>query len=106
MSLEKGQYNIVEIICAHCKSLELVKFGTSRRRHGTQRYRCKDCMKTFVGAYKKEGYKPEVKQKIIDMTLDGNGARATARLLGIDQNTVMSTLRKKAIRSQSFSFGQ
>ena len=70
-----------------------MKFGIAG--NGTQRYRCKGCSKTFVEQYKKEAYKPGVKEKIVEMAIDGVGVRATGRLLGVDQNTVMSTLRKK-----------
>ena len=80
--------------CAHCSGEDLVKFGMAP--NGTQRYRCNSCAKTFVATYTKEGYKPSVKAKIIDMALDGTGVRATSRLLGIAQHTVTSNLRKKS----------
>ena len=85
----------VELRCVHCQCEDLVRFGVAP--NGSQRYRCKSCLKTFVESYKKEGYKPEVKNRIIEMAIDGVGVRATARLLGVDQNTVMSTLRKKSL---------
>lgn len=84
----------IVITCVHCGSEDPVKFGVAP--NGTQRYRCKACGKTFVETYTSEGYKPSVKAKIIDMALDGTGVRATSRLLGITQNTVINNLRKKS----------
>ena len=87
-------HHVVRIGCVHCGGEDLVRFGLAS--NGTQRYRCKGCAKTFVEQYSYEGRKPGVKDKIVDMATDGVGVRATARLLGIDQNTVMNTLRKKS----------
>ena len=85
--------HVVGLRCVHCCVADLVRFGLAS--NGIQRYRCKGCAKTFVEQYSYEGRKPGVKEKIVDMAIDGVGVRATARLLGVDQNTVISTLRKK-----------
>lgn len=85
--------HVVSLHCVHCSGSDLVRFGLAS--NGIRRYRCKSCAKTFVEQYSYEARKPGVKEKIVDMAIDGVGVRATARLLGVDQNTVMSTLRKK-----------
>ena len=54
---------------------------------------------TFLLEYSRNGDLPEVKQKIIEMALNGSGIRDTARVLGISQNTVMSELKKKKLSS-------
>ena len=38
-----------------------------------------------------------IKEKIIDMAINASGIRDTARVLGIDKNTVISQLKKKKI---------
>ena len=82
------------IICPHCGDPDPV------RRHGTtakgvQRYRCLACKKSFIKDYTYLAYKPEVKAKILEMALNGNGVRDTARVLKISQNTVSSHIKKK-----------
>jgi transposase-like protein len=87
---------IIFVQCPKCKKEEVIKFG--RNTAGNQRYKCKnkDCDKgTFLLAYSRKGDIPEIKQKIIDMALNGSGIRDTARVLGISMNTVMSELKKK-----------
>jgi len=82
--------------CPACKSENIVKHGVSDE--GKQRYQCKnkDCSKnTFLLDYSYSAYQPGMKEKIIDMALNGSGIRDTARVLGINMNTVMSELKKK-----------
>ena len=38
---------------------------------------------------------PDVKQKIVEMTLNGSGIRDTARVLKISPTTVINELKKK-----------
>ena len=78
----------------------MIKFGTNTT--GKQRYKCKNthCAKdTFLLEYSRNGDLPEIKQKIIDMALNGSGIRDTARVLGISMNTVISELKKKKTAS-------
>jgi len=49
--------------------------------------------------YSRNGDLPEIKQKIIDMALNGSGVRDTARVLGVSMNTVISELKKKKTAS-------
>ena len=48
-------------------------------------------------AYK--GRSPEIKQQVIEMSLNGSGVRDTARVLGISPTTVLNELKKKGPRS-------
>ena len=92
----------VNVYCPMCKSDYVVKHGVSDE--GKQRYQCKnsECSKnTFLLDYSYNGYLPDVKEKIIDMTLNGSGIRDTARVLGINMNTVMSELKKKKAKSKT-----
>jgi transposase-like protein len=65
---------------------------------GKQRYRCQkpDCShQSFLldPAYK--GRLPEVKQQVIELSLNGSGIRATARVLQISPTTVIQELKKR-----------
>lgn len=86
----------IEVHCPDCQGRDIVKFG--RQANGEQRYRCKnpECQRVFLLNYQDKGRLPEVKQKVIDMVLNGSGIRDTARVLGISQMTVMDVLKKSA----------
>ena len=85
----------VPIKCPHCDSEQVIKSGTSAK--GTQRYRCKNtaCSKTtFLQKYGYKGCMKGVKERIVDMALNGSGVRDTSRVLRISKNTVIDTLKK------------
>lgn len=85
----------VKVLCPECQGDDVIKFGFNAT--GTQRYRCKnnECPRTaFLLKYSRNGDLPEVKQKIIDMAMNGSGIRDTARVLGVSMNTVLSELKK------------
>ena len=91
---------VIDVKCPTCKETDVIKFGTNTT--GKQRYKCKNthCAKdTFLLEYSRNGDLPEIKQKIIDMALNGSGIRDTARVLGISMNTVISELKKKKTAS-------
>ena len=70
---------------------------SGRSALGVQRYRCQnmDCeTKTFMLEYQYKAYEPGVKEKIVDMAINGSGICDTARVLHINKNTVISTLKK------------
>jgi transposase-like protein len=84
-----------EITCPACGSNQIIKAG--RSEEGTQRYRCQnpDCnTKTFMLAYRYKACKPSIKEQVVDMAINGSGVRDTARVLKINKNTVISTLKK------------
>ena len=47
--------------------------------------------------YHHKAYAFGVKKQIIDMAINASGIRDTARVLGINKNTVISTLKKKKV---------
>src|SRR6266853_336407 len=72
----------VTVHCPHCDSEQIVKRGKTRRR--TQRYLCQNtaCITgSFLLDYRNRGCLPEVKQQIVDMSLNASGVRDTARSL-------------------------
>src|SRR5215510_10691239 len=87
---------------AHCYSEEIIKRGKTAR--GTQRYLCQNPLCTtgsFLLDYRNRGCVSEVKQQIIDMSLNASGVRDTARSLHISTNTVLSELKKKEAALES-----
>ena len=79
----------------------MVRHGYSAA--GKQRYQCRhsDCpRKTFIRDYAYHGSVPEVKEKIVDMAMNGSGIRDTARVLGISPTTVIETLKKNPALQQ------
>ncbi len=85
-----------KIPCPECGNNKIMKSG--RSANGTQRYRCQnqDCAtKTFMLTYSYKAYNPGIKEQIVEMAINGSGIRNTARVLKINKNTVISTLKKK-----------
>jgi insertion element IS1 protein InsB len=86
----------IAVRCPYCQSDQIVKRGKTAR--GTQRYLCQNpvCASgSFLLDYCNQGCLPEVKELIIDMSLNASGVRDTARSLHISTNTVLSELKKK-----------
>jgi len=86
----------IAVRCPHCHSDQIVKRGKTAR--GTQRYLCQNtlCIKgSFLLDYCNRGCLAEVKDLIIDMSLNASGVRDTARSLHISTNTVLRELKKK-----------
>ena len=89
---------LIAVTCPYCQSDLIAKGGKTDA--GKQRYRCQnpDCPHpSFLlnPAYK--GRLPEIKEQIVDMALNGNSIRDTARVLGISTDTVMNELKKKSL---------
>lgn len=65
---------------------------------GKQQYICnnKHCSKSsFILDYTYNACKPEIKNKIIPMALNGSGIRDIVRVLKISTTTVMNYIKKK-----------
>ena len=87
---------VVTVQCPECGSHEVVNYG--QQPNGEQRYRCNtpSCQRRiFLLQYHNTGWEPEVKQRMVEMALNGSGIRDTARVLGVSPTTVMTTLKKK-----------
>ncbi len=90
----------VPVDCPYCQQDQVVKRGKTDT--GKQRYRCHnpDCYHQSIlldSAYK--GRSPQVKQQVIELSLNGSGVRDTARVLGISPTTVIQELKKKGRHS-------
>ena len=92
----------IAVRCPHCDSEQIVKRGKTYR--GTQRYLCQNmtCARgSCLLDYCNRGCVPEIKQQIIDMSLNASGVRDTARVLRISTDTVLSELKKKEAALES-----
>ena len=93
----------------NCDSTKITKSGKSST--GTQRYFCQntECKtKTFQLDYQYKACEAGMTEKIVEMAVNASGVRDTARVLKINKNTVINTLKKKKtalFRSiQTFTF--
>jgi transposase-like protein/IS1 family transposase len=81
--------------CPDCHG-PLIKHGFLIKEH-TQRYRCKRCVKTYSDADKRQfgvfRIKPEKIKQTLTLLTEGNGIRASARIVGIHRDTVLSILK-------------
>ena len=86
----------IKVKCPYCGSEDIVLYG--KHRTGRQRYLCRNeaCThKTFQVEYKNKACKPGVKEKIIEMAMNGAGTHDTGRVLGISKDTVTAVLKKQ-----------
>lgn len=80
--------------CPWCGSEDVVRNG--RSSNGTKKYKCKnkDCAhKIFQVEYKNRAWMPGMRDRVVDMAMNGSGTRDTARVLGINKDTVTHVLR-------------
>ncbi len=85
------------VLCPDCSSDDIIKHG--KLATGRQRYLCQnpECLRrTFVLNTQQPGWKREIKQKIVEMALNGSGVRDTARVLYVSPATVIRELKKIA----------
>ncbi len=83
--------------CPHCQRKDVKKLGTSS--NGKRRYRClnSECPhSTFSLNLDDPGRKREVKQQIVEMTLNGSAVRDIARVLHISTATVIQELKENS----------
>ena len=88
----------IQVECPYCGSKEVSLSG--KNRTGRQRYLCrnKGCgHKTFQLEYKNNARRPGMKEKIVEMAMNGAGTRDTGRVLGISKDTVTSVLKNRKI---------
>lgn len=87
---------LIAVRCPHCQSDQVIRGGKTKT--GKQRYKCQnvECPRySFQLDLTYHGRSPEVKDRIIEMALNGSGIRDTARVLKISPTTVISELKKK-----------
>jgi len=93
---------LTTVKCPHCGSEDVVRNGKSLK--GKQRFLCRnmECPhSTFLLDYSQNIRKKGVREQIAQMAINGSGIRDTARVLGIDKNTVMNELKKTNLSSKT-----
>ena len=80
------------VTCPTCYSKTVNLYGKTKQRK--QRYKCKQCNRTFIMDYTYNGHKSSVIQYIIPLTLRGSGIRDIAYVLSISVNTVFKSIRR------------
>ncbi len=86
---------LIAVKCSHCQSTNVIRHGKSS--NGKQRFRClnAECpYQTFSLDLAYPGRKREVKQQIVEMTLNGSGVRDVSRVLRVSSATVIQELKK------------
>lgn len=87
---------LTPITCPTCHETDVVKHGHTS--DGKQRFYCQNALctrQTFLREYVYQGKLPDVKQQIVDMTMNGSGIRDIARVLHVSPTTVIETLKKR-----------
>ena len=81
--------------CPFCNSEKVSKNGHNKT--GKQVYNCNnvECKhRNFVESYTNNGSNPEIRRQVLTMAVNGNGTRATGRILEISKDTVTAILKK------------
>lgn len=94
----------LELECPYCKSLMIVGYG---KRNGKQRYKCKDCERTFtenVFSITYHLHKPNLLRAYMQCMIDGKTIAATALSIGVSVVTAFNWRHKilAALRDGSF----
>jgi len=77
--------------CKHCGGEGVVKHGFA---NGKQRYKCKDCGKSYREGDLREKYGIERKLRVISMYLEGVGIRSIERLEKIPNPLIIKWIRR------------
>ena len=91
------------VSCRYCGNQDAVRrkglSTNGNQPHRRTGYKCEACQRSFQLLYTHKAHEPGIKEKVVDMALNGSGIRDTARVLNINMNTVMSTLKKRLSKS-------
>tara|TARA_B100000003_G_scaffold134373_1_gene120584 strand:- start:316 stop:729 length:414 start_codon:yes stop_codon:yes gene_type:complete len=79
------------ILCKHCGSEHRVNNGFV---HGKQRYKCKDCGKTYREGDLREKYTNEQRLRVIKWYLEGAGIMSIERMEGVPNPLIIKWIRK------------
>ncbi len=88
----------ITVACRYCGNQDAVRrkglSTNGNQPHRRTGYKCEHCQRSFQLRYTHKAHELGIKEKVIDMALNGSGIRDTARVLKINTNTVMGTLKK------------
>lgn len=81
--------------CPQCGSTaQQHKIG--RTRAGSQRDKCQSCQQRYTPVPKHHGYPDEIRQRAMQMYLDGLNFRRIGRLLGVHHTSVLNWVKAQA----------
>ena len=81
--------------CACCERTTYVsKAGYNHT--GSQRFWCAACRRYFTPQRRPLGYAPELRQRAVQLYLDGTSMRGIARLLNVNHQSVVNWIRAAA----------
>ena len=80
------------ILCAHCGSDDLIRFGFAP--NGKQRYRCRACTRTSRKDPAPRRTPPERRDEILAAYEERSSMRGLARTFHVSRNTVSAWLKK------------
>jgi transposase-like protein len=84
----------VSLSCKYCGEVDrVVKMG--KNSTGRSRCLCRACGRTFQTSYAYKACEAGMKERIVEMSINGSGIRDTSRVLKISQSTVIATIKKK-----------
>ena len=83
---------LVKILCRHCQSDEVIKFGFTEK--GTPRFRCHACQRTFCLEPDPRTMTPEREALILAAYQERPSMRGIARIFSISRNTLSQLLKK------------
>ncbi len=83
----------VEIRCPDCDSPRVIRHGTTPQ--ATQRFRCKDCKRTFINPADQRGYSQAFKEQMLAAYQERASLRGISRVFKISRNTLTQWLKQK-----------
>ncbi len=81
----------MSILCKFCDSKRIVKNGIIKKK---QRYKCKECLRSFRVGDDREKYEEIERLKVIKLYLENVGIRSIERLTGISSRMIIYWIRK------------
>lgn len=94
----------VDVTCPFYGQTESVKkHGLGKAKH--RRYRCQMCCRTFQFDYAYRACLPGMKEQIVDLAMNNEGIRDTAKALHISINAVVRALKTLATMCNLTSSG-
>ena len=90
----------ITVACRYCGNQDAVRrkelSTNGNQPHQRTGYKCEHCQRSFQLRYTHKAHEPGIKEKVIDMALNGSGIRDTARVLKIQYEHGDEYAKKKA----------
>jgi len=83
------------LLCRHCQSRNVIKHGRDRR--DVQRFRCRDCRRTFQKPADDRGYTPAFRAQVLAAYHERASMRGVSRVFGISRLTLADWLKKSPV---------